>query len=238
MKKVLITGGSRGIGAACVRRFCAEGYKVCFIYNRSGTQAQELARETGAIPLQADVADTEALKRAIVEAAKQMDGIDVLVNNAGISLIDLLSDTDDERLSRLLAVNLGAAIVASREASAYMISNHSGYIVNVGSVWGRVGASCEAAYSATKAGLRGLTFALAKELGYSGVRVNCVEPGVIDTDMNAELDEETMDWLTDKTPLGRLGTPDEVAELIFWLCSGKADFITGQAIGIDGGFGQ
>lgn len=238
MKRVLITGGSRGIGAACVRRFCTEGCRVSFIYNKSEEQARELAKNTGAIPLQADVADNKALKLAIAEAAKQMGGIDVLVNNAGLSLIDLLSDTDDERLSRLLAVNLSAAIVASREVSSYMISPQKGYIVNVGSIWGKVGASCEAAYSATKAGLRGLTFALAKELGYSGVKVNCVEPGVIDTDMNAGFDEATMDWLVEKTPLGRLGTPDEVAELIFWLCSGKADFITGQAIGIDGGFGQ
>lgn len=238
MKCVLITGGSRGIGAACVRRFCAEGCKVSFIYNKSDEEAKRLAAETGAVPLCADVGDSKALAEAIAEAAKQMGTVDVLVNNAGLSLIDLFSNTDDEKLSRLLAVNLTSAMIASREASSYMISAKKGYIVNVGSVWGKVGASCEVAYSATKAGLRGFTFALAKELGPSGVTVNCVEPGVIDTDMNKELDEETMEWLVGETPLGRLGTPDEVAEMIFWLCSGKADFVTGQAIGIDGGFGQ
>lgn len=237
MKRVLITGGSRGIGAACVRRFSTEGCRVSFIYNSSEEKARELSLATGALAIRADVADKGQLAAAVAKAADEMGGIDVLVNNAGISLIDLLSDTDDERLERLLSINLTAAIVASREASRYMVSAHKGYIVNIGSVWGRVGASCEVAYSASKAGLRGLTLALAKELGYSGISVNCVEPGAIDTDMNRELDEEAVDWVIEQTPFGRLGTPEEVAEVVSWLCSGKADFVTGQMLGVDGGFG-
>ena len=237
MKRVLITGGSRGIGAACVRRFSTEGCRVSFIYNSSEEKARELSLTTGALAIRADVADKGQLAAAVAKAADEMGGIDVLVNNAGVSLIDLLSDTDDERLERLLSINLTAAIVASREASRYMVSAHKGYIVNIGSVWGRVGASCEVAYSASKAGLRGLTLALAKELGYSGISVNCVEPGAIDTDMNRELDEEAVDWVIEQTPFGRLGTPEEVAEVVSWLCSGKADFVTGQMLGVDGGFG-
>ena len=237
MKRVLITGGSRGIGAACVRRFLAEGCQVAFLYNMSENEAKALALERGAYAVHADVADKQALAAAVATATEHMGGIDVLVNNAGVSLIELFSDTDDERLERLLAVNLTAAIVASREASRHMVSAHKGYIVNVGSVWGRVGAACEAAYSASKAGLRGLTLALAKELGPSGITVNCVEPGVINTDMNRDLGEETMEWLKNETPLCRIGDPDEVAEAIWWLCSGKADFITGQMLGVDGGFG-
>lgn len=238
MKRVLITGGSRGIGAACVRRFSSEGCQVAFLYNKSKDEARELAAETGAYAVCVDVADKQALARAVHEATTYMGGIDVLVNNAGVSLIEIFSQTDDEKLENLLAVNLTAAIVASREASRHMVSAHKGYIVNVGSVWGRVGAACEVAYSASKAGLRGLTLALAKELGPSGITVNCVEPGVIDTDMNRELDEKTLGYLKDSTPLCRIGESCEVAEAIWWLCSGKADFITGQFIGVDGGFGQ
>ncbi len=237
MKKVLITGGSRGIGAACVRRFCAEGCKVSFIYNKSEADAEALASETGAVAICADISDKIQLETAIADATKCMGGIDVLVNNAGVSLIALLSDTDDTALEHLLSVNLTAAIVAAREVSRYMVREHCGYIINIGSVWGRIGASCEALYSASKAGLRGFTLALAKELGYSGVRVNCVEPGVIDTDMNRELGDDDISELVERTPLSRIGKPKEVAEAVYWLCSGKADFITGQILGVDGGFG-
>ncbi len=237
MKRVLITGGSRGIGAAIVRRFCAEGNQVFFIYNKNDEAAAEITRETGAQAIRADIGDSDALSMAIACAARKMGGLDVLVNNAGVSHIGLLSDMDDAAVSRVLSVNLTAAVVASREASRYMVRAHGGYIVNIGSVWGRVGASCEAVYSAAKAGLRGFTLALAKELGLSGVRVNLVEPGVIDTDMNAELGEEDIQELIEATPLSRLGKPEEIAEAVFWLCSGKADFITGQMLGIDGGFG-
>ena len=235
--KILITGGSRGIGAECVRKFAENGHAVSFIYNKSDEQAGELSRKTGATAVKADVEDLTALKMAVGVAAAKMGGIDVLVNNAGVSLIKLFTDVDDVELKRVFDINLVAATVAAREASKCMIRAHSGKIINIGSVWGRVGASCEVVYSASKAGLEGLTKALAKELGPSGITVNCVEPGVIDTEMNAELDKETLDALCEETPLGRIGSVSDVAETVLWLASGKASFITGQIIGVDGGFG-
>ncbi len=238
MKRVLITGGSRGIGAACVRRFAEEGNRVVFLYNKSEDEAMDLSMETGAFAMQCDVSDAAALKKTLAEAERALGGaIDVLVNNAGVSLIKLLADTTDEEMLSVYRTDLLAATVACREASRGMVRAQRGYIVNIGSVWGRVGASCEAVYSAAKAGLRGLTQALAKELGPSHITVNCVEPGVILTDMNAALDGETLTALCDETPLCRLGEPRDIAEIVFWLTSGKADFITGQCIGVDGGFG-
>lgn len=237
MKRVLITGGSRGIGAACVRKFRAAGDEVVFLYNKSVAQARALAEETGAIAIQIDVADGEALAVAVREAERRLGGIDVLVNNAGISLVGLLTDMSDDEWKRLLDVNLSAAVIASREASRKMVNQKSGRIINIGSVWGRVGASCEVAYSATKAGLEGLTRALAKELGPSGITVNCVEPGVIATDMNAGFDEATISALCEETPLCRIGQPEDVANAVFWLASEGASFVTGQILGVDGGFG-
>ena len=190
--RILITGGSRGIGAECVRRFAAEGNVVSFIYNNSDGQAGELSRETGALPIKADVSDLNALKLAVTVAAAKMGGVDVLVNNAGVSLIKLFTDVSDEELQRVFNVNLMGASVAAREVAKIMVKEHFGRIINIGSVWGRVGASCEVVYSASKAGLEGLTRALAKELGPSGITVNCIEPGVIDTEMNSELDEEAL----------------------------------------------
>ena len=235
--RILITGGSRGIGAECVRRFAAEGNAVSFIYNNSDEQAGALSRETGALPIKADVADPTALKLAVTAATAKMGGIDVLINNAGVSLIKLFTDVDDEELQRVFNVNLVGAAVAAREVAAGMLKEHFGRIINIGSVWGRVGASCEAVYSASKAGLEGLTKALAKELGPSGITVNCIEPGVIDTEMNSELDEETLRALCDETPLCRIGSTSDVADAVLWLASEKASFVTGQIIGIDGGFG-
>ena len=234
--KILITGGSRGIGAECVRKFAKEGNVVSFIYNKSDEAAGELSRQTGATAIKADLEDLNALKLAVNAAAAKMGGIDVLVNNAGVALIKLFADVDDAELKKIFDVNLVAATVAAREASKCMVRNHSGKIVNIGSVWGRVGASCEVVYSASKAGLEGLTKALAKELGPSGITVNCVEPGVIDTDMNSELTEENLKALCDETPLCRIGTVADVAEAVLWLTSEKAGFITGQIIGVDGGF--
>ncbi len=238
MKRVIVTGGSRGIGAACVRRFAENGDRVVFLYNKSEDEARELSIETGAFAVRCDVTDAEALKNALAEAERALGGAaDVLVNNAGVSLIKLLSDTGDEEMLSVYRTDLVAATVACREISRSMVREQKGYIINIGSVWGRVGASCEAVYSAAKAGLRGLTQALAKELGPSHITVNCVEPGVILTDMNAALDGETLMALCDDTPLCRLGEPRDIAETVFWLTSGRADFITGQCIGVDGGFG-
>lgn len=237
MRRVLISGGSRGIGAECVRGYSASGDAVAFIYNKSAEAAQKLAEETGAIAICADVSNSTAVKHAVEEAAGAMGGIDILVNNAGIAHIGLFTDITDDEWRRLCDTNLSSAIYLSREVSKHMVRQHSGSIVNIGSVWGRAGASCEVAYSATKAGLRGFTRALAKELGPSGITVNCIEPGVIDTEMNACLDDETRASLADETPLGRLGTASDVVAAIEFLTSSNASFITGQIIGVDGGFG-
>lgn len=236
MKRILITGGSRGIGAACVARFAKEGDKVAFFYRERKEDAQKVAANTGATAIRADVSDPEAVPAAVEAAVKALGGIDVLVNNAGVSRIALLTDTTEEDWSAILGTNLSGAYRVTREVIPHLVRQQAGAIVNVGSMWGKVGASCEAAYSASKAGLRGLTAALAKELGPSGITVNCVEPGVIRTEMNAALDEETLDALCDGTPLCRLGSPEEVANAVYFLASDEASFITGQILGVDGGF--
>lgn len=237
MKRVIVTGGSRGIGAECVRHFTERGDRVVFLYNKSLNEAEALSFETGAFGIQCDVSDTGALKGALAEAEAALGGVDILVNNAGRAHIGLLGDMSDEEILSVYRTDLLAATVACREVSRGMIRAHKGYIVNIGSVWGRVGASCEAVYSAAKAGLRGLTMALAKELGPSGITVNCIEPGVILTDMNASLAPAALGELCDETPLCRLGETADVAEAVLFLTSGRADFITGQCLGVDGGFG-
>lgn len=235
-KKILISGGSRGIGAACVRYFAGIGDKIAFIYHNADKSAEELSKETCAIAVKGDISDAESAKSAFREAVEILGGIDVLINCAGIAGFSLFTDITDEDWKHMLDTNLTSAFILSREAAKIMVSQKSGKIINVGSVWGRMGASCEVHYSASKAGLRGLTQALAKELGPSGITVNCVEPGVIDTDMNSMLDENTMKELADATPLCRIGKAEEVAEVIGFLTSDGASFITGACIPVDGGF--
>ncbi len=236
MKKVLVTGGSGGIGAGIVRAFCKNDDTVVFTYHHNLEAAQELARETGATALCVDLGDSENVK-FIVESAKDiMGGIDVLVHAAGIAQIKLFDLTTDEDWNALLSANLSSTFYTCREVSRIMLGAHAGRIVLIGSMWGKVGASCEVAYSATKAGVRGMTMALAKELGPSGITVNCIEPGVIDTPMNACFDEDTKRDLAEQTPLGRIGTPEDVAAAALFLASDAASFITGQCIGVDGGF--
>ena len=234
--KILITGGSRGIGRACVERFVRDGHAVAFLYKSNDTAANELSAATGALAIKADIASSDDVRRAMVQIKETLGDIDVLVNNAGVAQIKLFTDLTDEDWQKMLATNLSGAFFVTREVAKSMIANHCGRIINVGSMWGKLGASCEVHYSAAKAGLRGMTMALAKELGPSGITVNCVEPGVIATEMNAKLDEETLAALKEETPLCRIGTPDEVASLIAFLASDEAGFITGQCIGIDGGF--
>jgi len=234
--KVLITGGSRGIGAACVRAFCKRGDQVVFFYHSRCREADALALETGALAMCADVTDPDRVRDAVKKATELLDGLDVLVNNAGIAQIKLFDTISDSDWKVMLDTNLSGAFYVTREVAKVMISQHGGSIVNVGSMWGKVGASCEVHYSAAKAGLRGMTMALAKELGPSGIRVNCVEPGVIETKMNAALNSEIRSELCNETPLCRMGQPEEVAEAICFLASDAASFITGQVLGVDGGF--
>lgn len=236
MANVLISGGARGIGAACVRSFAKRGDRVVFLYQKSHEAAKTLEIETGAVGICADVSDPAQIQRAVASAEAEMGSIDILVNNAGIAQIKLFTDLTDEDWRRMIDVNLSGAFYLSRAVSKGMIAQQGGKIVNIGSMWGKVGASCEVHYSASKAGLRGLTMALAKELGPSHITVNCVEPGVIDTEMNATLDEETRAALCEETPLCRIGSPQEVANAVCFLASDDASFITGQILGVDGGF--
>ena len=236
MKRVLITGGSGGIGAAIVRAFSQEGCQVAFTYNKNLAAAKALSNETGAAALAVDMENTENIRACVHKAAEILGGIDVLVNCAGISQIKLFTDLSNEDIARMVQINLTAIMTVTQATAPYMIRNHSGRIISIGSMWGKTGASCEVHYSATKAALEGFTKALAKELGPSGITVNCIEPGVIETPMNAKLDEETMQGLIDETPLMRLGTPSDVADAVLFFASDKASFITGQILGVDGGF--
>lgn len=230
MQHALITGGSRGIGAATVRAFVGAGYTVSFFYEKNEAAAQALADETGAVPIRCDVADTQAVAKAV----EALPPVDVLVNNAGISHVGLISQISPAEWDRLFAVNVKGIYNTVRAVLPAMLQKKAGAIVNVSSMWGQAGASCEAAYSATKGAVIALTQALARELGPSGVRVNAVSPGVIDTEMNANLSPEDRAALAAETPLERVGTPEEVAKAILYLA--EASFVTGQNLPVNGGF--
>ena len=231
MRTVLITGGSRGIGAACVRRFSAAGDRVFFFYRANDEAARALSAETGAVAVKCDVSDPPSVTKAFSE----LPAFDVLINNAGIAGFSLFQDLSEAEWERMIGTNLGGVYRCTRAVLPGMIAKKRGCIVNVSSMWGQVGASCEVAYSAAKAGVIGLTKALAKEVGPSGIRVNCIAPGVIDTDMNAALTEEALAELAEETPLGRIGTAEEIAGQIYWLASEEASFLTGQVLGSNGG---
>ena len=230
MSTVLITGGSRGIGAAAVRRFSNAGHRVFFLYEKETTLAQALEQETGATAICADVANKESVGRAF----SKIGAVDILVCNAGISMTGLMSMMPEEDWDRIFAVNVKGIYNCVNAAMSGFLSNQSGSIVTVSSMWGQVGASCEAAYSATKGAVIALTKALAKELGPSGIRVNCVAPGVILTDMCSNIDADVLEGLREDTPIGRNGRPEDVAEAIEYLAN--AEFITGQVLGVNGGY--
>lgn len=239
-KSVLITGASRGIGAACAAAFAKAGYRVFLNGRKSIEKLNTLAgklREQGADceALPGDVGNPAEVRQIFDKIRQICGGVDVLVNNAGISYIGLLTDMTDDDWDRILQTNLSSVFYCSRAAIPYMVSQKSGKIINISSMWGRVGASCEVAYSATKAGMNGFTMALAKELAPSNIQVNAVACGVIDTDMNAQLDREERNSLIEEVPAGRFGTVEEVAELVLELAEGHL-YLTGQVIGLDGGF--
>jgi len=240
-KTVLITGASGGIGSAAALLFAKRGYRVALHYNRGKDRCENLLsqiKEAGgdAILVQADIADEAQVMEMFARTDAAFGRLDVLVNNAGTAGQKLIWDISADEWDAMFAVNMKGMFLCSREAARGMVSRKSGKIVNVSSVWGITGASMEVHYSAAKAAVIGFTRALAKELGPSGVQVNCVAPGVIDTPMNAHLDAETMAALKEETPLGRIGTPEDAANSIFFLASDEAGFITGQVLSPNGGF--
>ena len=236
MKTVLVTGGSRGIGRAIVSALTSAGYSVAFTYKSSAEAALSLASECGALAIRADSSVPSEIEKAVATVTEKLGSPDILINNAAISSFSLLSELSLEEWENTLAVNLTAPFLYSRAVIPHMVSEKWGRIINIGSVWGLVGSSCEAHYSATKAGLIGLTKALAKELGPSGITVNAIAPGVIRTDMNSALDAESLDALTDETPLMRLGEPSEIARAVLFLIGEGGDFITGDVMNVSGGF--
>lgn len=233
---VVVTGGSRGIGAATVRAFRAAGYRVAFFYREDAGAAGALAQATGATAIQADVADASQVNQAFALVRARLGTVEVLVNNAGVAQFRLFDEISDEDWRRMMSVNLDGVFHCTRAAVPEMIGRRKGCILNVSSVWGVLGASCESHYAASKGAVIALTRSLAKELGPSGIRVNCVNPGVINTDMNRELDGDALRDLIDRTPLGRLGEAADVASALVFLAGEGASFITGQVLGVDGGF--
>lgn len=241
MKTVWITGGARGIGAAAVRLFARKGWRTAFSWHTSQEQAEGLLREMQAEGLsvygvQGDLRVRSDAERCAAEIRHHFGPVDALICNAGIAQQKMFCDLTDEDWRNMFAANLDSAFYCIQSVLDDFVARKRGAIVTVSSVWGVSGASCESHYAASKAGLIGLTKSLAQELGLSGIRVNCVAPGVIDTAMNACHDAETLRALAEDTALGRLGTPEEVAQTLYFLCSEEASFVTGQVLGVTGGF--
>ena len=239
-KTVLITGASRGIGAATAYCFAKEGYNVVVNYNKSREKAEKLVSELtnqgfSAACIQADVSDGKQVNAMVDKINSRFGGVDVLVNNAAVAQIKLFSDITPDDWDNIFNVNVKGMFNCTKAVLPYMIHQKHGKIVNISSIWGITGASCEVHYSASKAAVIGLTKALAKELGPSGIQVNCVAPGVVNTDMNAELSKEDIEQIADETPLGVIGNASDIANTVCFLASDKADFITGQVISPNGG---
>lgn len=238
MKTALVTGGSRGIGAAICRRLARDGLRVVVHFNQNRGKAEALVRELTAetglphLALPAELAD----RAQVEELFRKAGAVDVLVNNAGIAQQKLFTDITEEDWHHMFAVDVDGVFRCCQCALPHMIHEKSGCIINIASIWGEIGASCEVHYSAAKAAVIGLTRALAKELAPSHIRVNCVSPGVIDTEMNAMFDAETMRELCESTPLGRIGSPEDIAAAVSFLASDSSSFITGQVLSVNGLF--
>ncbi len=230
MATVVITGGSRGIGAAAVELFAAKGHRVCFLYGKNHEAAQAVAEKCGATAICCDVADT----RAVNEAFAQIGDVDILICNAGIAHIGLMQDVEPALWDRMFDVNVKGIYNCVNAALPGFLRKQAGCIITVSSMWGQVGASCEVAYSATKGAIIALTKAMAKEFAPSGIRVNCVAPGLILTDMCSMLDQQTLDAMAQETPVGRNGTAEDVAKAMEYLA--EASFVTGQILPVNGGY--
>ncbi|MCK3712029.1 3-oxoacyl-ACP reductase [Clostridioides difficile] len=240
-KTVLITGGARGIGKAMSKAFAKEGYNVLVNFNKSENEAKELytilnEKNFSVKLFKANISNREDVEDMVDYCIKEFGGLDVLVNNAGVSQDKLFTDITDEDWDNMMNINLKGSFYCSQVALNYMISEKKGNIINISSIWGISGASCEVHYSITKAGIIGMTKALAKEVGPSNIRVNSIAPGVINTDMLSGYNEEDIDALVEETPLMRLGTPEDIANCAIFLASDKSNFITGQVISPNGGF--
>ncbi len=232
----LVTGGARGIGSAIVRQLSAQGFAVAVHYRHSQTQAQALAAELpAAITVCANVAEQTQVQVMFTQVQQQLGTVSVLVNNAGIAQQKLITDITEAEWDAMFATNVKSMFLCCKQALPAMISAKTGKIINISSMWGQTGASCEVHYSAAKAAVHGFTKALAKEVAPSGIQVNCIAPGVITTDMNRTLSPQTLAQLQEETPLGRLGSPQDIAAMAGFLASNSADFITGQIFGVNGG---
>ena len=243
MKNVLITGGTGGIGTAMCVAFAQTGRNVAVHYNKSRKKADNLVgvlRDSygvNAIAVQANVADRQSVNAMFDEIDSELGGVDILVNNAGIAQQKLFTELTQDDWKAMLGTDLDGVFNCTQEAlKRFMLPRHKGVILNISSMWGQVGASCEAHYSAAKAGVIGLTKALAKELGLSNIRVNCIAPGVVMTNMMKDFDDRTIRDLKEETPLNVLGTPKDIADAAVFLCSDRAKFITGQVLGVNGGY--
>lgn len=236
MKTVLITGAGKGIGAACAEEFAENGWHVILNYNKSGEQAHALASKICARPVRADVSNANEVQNLRRLLTNEGIHIDCIVNNAGISEECLFTDITEEAWDKMFHINVKSAFLVTKAFLPDMLSKKRGSIINISSVWGEVGASMEVHYSASKAALIGMTKALAKELAPSGIRVNCVCPGYVDTDMNRYFDTETVEEITREIPMGRTASPVEIAKSVYFLASDCASYITGQILGVNGGW--